>query len=103
MGQGERVNRANVAGVLMRHGVDPDADADTLTALLAARGWQASVEETGRSPAAGPKRYRAVATRPRGVSPYPVHLQQTGRTAAEALAHVLATVLERSERSDGRG
>ena len=94
------MNRANTAIVLMRHGVDPDADADTLTALLAARGWQASVEETGRSPAAGPKRYRAVASRPQGVGRYPTHLQHTGRTAAEALASVLATVLERD---DGRG
>ncbi len=97
------MNRAKATVVLLRHGVDPDADADTLTVLLAARGWQASVEETGRNPAAGPKRYRAVATRPRGAGPYLVHLQQTGRTAAEAVAAVLATVLERSERSDGHG
>ncbi len=54
------MNRAKATVVLLRHGVDPNADADTLVALLAARGWQASVEETGRNPAAGPK------TLPRG-------------------------------------
>ncbi len=93
-----RVRRrgAAVAAVLARHGIDPAADETTLTAALAARGWQASVEETGRSPAAGPKRDRAVATRPRGAGPYPGHLQHTGPTAVEALATVLA-------RDDGRG
>ena len=89
-----------MAAVLARHGIDPAADELTLTAALAARGWQATVEETGRSAAAGPKRYRAVATRPRGAGPYPVHLQHTGPTAVEAFAAVLATVLERG---DGRG
>ena len=35
-----------------------------------------------------------------GAGPYPVHLQLTGPTAAEALTLVLATVLARG---DGRG
>jgi hypothetical protein len=59
----------DVPAVLARHGVAPDADAATLLAELAARGWEAGVEgpdattgQTGRSP-----RFRALAFRRRAV------------------------------------
>ena len=101
------MNRANAAIVLMRHGIDPAADVGTLMALLEVRGWQVTVDEVLTSGPQG-RRYRAVGHHPpppdkhpaRG---FPAHLQHSGRTAAEAVAAVLATVLERSERSDGRG
>ncbi len=81
--------------VLARHGIDPAADETTLTAALAARGWQASVEETD---GVRPRDRNATARwrRDRGAGPYPGHLQHTGPTAVEALATVLA-------RDDGRG
>ncbi len=99
------MKRADVATVLARHGIDPAADEMTLTATLEACGWVALVEEVGTSLGAGRRRYQARATRPRppGAAAvqghpadlFPDHLSARGRTAAEALALVLATVLER--------
>ena len=95
----------DVPAVLARHGIAPDADAPTLLAELAARGWEARVEElaapagiSGRAP-----RVRVLALRPRPfettrpayLSPGTHrHLQASGRTAEAALGKVLAAVLE---------
>ena len=96
----------DVPAVLTRHGIAPDADAPTLLAALAARGWEAQVEElparpeggTGRAP-----RFRVLALRPRPsettrpayLSPgVHRHLRASGRTAEAALGKVLAAVLE---------
>ena len=95
----------DVPAVLAQHGIAPDADAPTLLAELAARGWEARVEElaapagiSGRAP-----RVRVLALRPRPfaarlpayLSPGTHrHLQASGRTAQAALARVLAAVLE---------
>ena len=86
--------------MLARHGIPPEADADALLAALAARGWEARVEEMeagaartgGRSP-----RFRVLATRPRdagGGRGSHDHRQASGRTAEAALVRVLAAVLE---------
>ena len=85
--------------ILARHGVPPDADADALLAALAARGWEARVEELeiGRADRTGyTPRFRALAVRPhdavgRGSHD---HRQASGRTAEAALGRVLAAVLE---------
>ncbi len=87
--------------VLARHGIPPDADADRLLAELAARGWEARVEEleagAGRAGGRSP-RFRVLATRPRA-DPSPdrgshAHRQASGATAEVALGRVLAAVLE---------
>ena len=87
--------------ILARHGVPPDADAAALLAALAARGWEARVEElevgrTGRGGAS--PRFRVLAIRSRaagdGYGSHD-HRQASGRTAEEALGRVLAAVLER--------
>jgi hypothetical protein len=93
--------------VLARHGVPPDADAGALLAALAARGWEARVEElearTGRGGGRAP-RFRALALRTRlpeevttrrGHHLSHRHLQASGATAEAALGRVLAAVLER--------
>ena len=91
----------DVPAVLARHGVAPDADAATLLAELAARGWEAGVEgseaitgQTGRSP-----RFRALAFRRRAVPGdrgqwTQDHRRASGRTAEAALGRLLAKVLE---------
>ena len=89
------MNRANAAAVLVRHGVDPAADETTLIAALAARGWQVSVDEVALSRGRQGQRYRAVGRHRDPARRAPRHLQHSGRTAAEALARALATVLER--------
>ena len=100
----------DVPAVLARHGIDPDADAPTLLAALAARGWEARVEElatrpTGTTGLAPRFRVLALRTRPPGeVTGRPGHhvahrgRQAGGRTAA-ALGRVLAAVLERAGRA----
>ena len=82
----------DVPTVLARHGVDPGADAGTLAAALADRGWEAAVEEVAISPGTAP-RHRALARRS-GEGAFPVHRQAYGRTAAAALGLVLAKVLD---------
>ena len=98
--------KVDVAAVLTRHGVPPDADAPTLLAELAARGWEAHVEEP---PAGGGRRLgwgrraRVLAVRrrpdpmalPDRAYPAHEHLQATGVTAEAALARVLAAMLAR--------
>ena len=98
----------DVPAVLARHGVAPDADAATLLAELAARGWEAGVEgpdaitgQTGRSP-----RFRALAFRRRAVPRDRGHGTQdhrrgSGRTAEAALGRLLAAVLERGAGTGG--
>ena len=113
-GQGGNEQRVrDVAGrtrhrdLLARHGIAPDADEATLLAALAARGWEARVEELATRPEGGSgraPRYRALALRtrpPEEVTDRPGHhvahrhLQAGGRTAEVALGKLLAAVLER--------
>ena len=92
-----------VAAVLARHGIDPGLDAAELAAELTQRGWALTVEEEADSPEGGrPRRWRALATRPRpDARPRnhrsADHAQGSGRTKTAALARALATVLKREE------
>ncbi len=91
------VRAADVSVILAQHGIDPDADAETLTVALRARGWPVTVEEAGIGRA---RRYTAQATRVRDApSPhgFPIirkTVRATGPTARAALAFVLAKALE---------
>ncbi len=88
----------DVPGILARHGIDPDADADTLKAALEAQGWSVTVEETGIGRA---RRSTAHATRVRdatGPGAFPIvrkSVRATGLTPQAALAFVLAKVLKK--------
>ena len=95
----------DVPAVLARYGIAPDADAPTLLAALAARGWEARVEELPGRPTGttGRARFRVLALRrlpfetsvPAALRPGTRrHLQASGQTAEAALARVLASVLE---------
>nr|MDP9472699.1 hypothetical protein [Chloroflexota bacterium] len=85
--------------ILARHGIDPDADAETLTAALeAAHGWSVTVEATGIGRT---RRYTAHATRVRN-NPrdhyFPIirkTVRTTGPTPRAALAFVLAKAMEK--------
>ncbi len=98
------MKRADVATVLARHGIDPAADEMTLTATLEAwvgRPCRGGGHEPGGGAAAVPSQSNATAAAPGGRSSkhpadlFPDPCRPGGRTAAEALALVLATVLER--------
>ncbi len=97
------VRVADVPGILARHGIDPDTDAETLTAALEAHGWSVTVEETGIGRT---RRYTAHATRvrnnPRDRS-FPIirkTVRTTGPTPQAALAFVLAKALEMEKEWD---
>ncbi len=95
----------DVPAVLARHGIAPDADAATLLAALAARGWEARVEERPVPAEGGTRRgprFQAlvIQTRPpEEIATLAVqrclhrHRQAGGRTAEQALGRVLAAVL----------
>ena len=97
--------KLDVAAVLARHGVPPEADAPTLLAELAARGWEVRVEEPAaadrgrvgwgrRVRALGlRRRAEAAAARSPGYGSHD-HLQAAGPTEAAALARLLARVLD---------
>ncbi len=92
------VRAADVAVILAQHGIDPDADADTLMAALEGRGWRVTIEETGVGRG---RRYTAQATRvhanPRPDSFPMVRMSRrtTGLTPQAALAFTLAKALEK--------
>ncbi len=94
------VRAADVPVILARHGIDPDADAETLMAALAARGWPGTVEATGIGRG---RRYTAHATRvdenPRPDSFRIIRTSRrtTGPTPWAALAFALAKVLEKEQ------
>ncbi len=54
------VRVVDVSGILARHGIDPDADADTLMAALEGRGWLVTIEAPGIG---RPQRYTTHTTR----------------------------------------
>ncbi len=92
------VRATDVSVILAQHGLDPDADAETLTVALRARGWPVTVEETWTGRA---RRYTAHATRVRH-NPRPYYfpiirrtVRATGPTPRAALAFVLAKALEK--------
>ncbi len=89
---------ADVARILAQHGIDPDADAETLTTLLQARGWTVMVGETSVGMS---RRYTAHATRTRD-PPHPEafpiirhSVRATRASPRTALAFVLAKALEK--------
>ncbi len=92
----------DVPGILARHGIDPDADAETLTAALEAQGWSVTAEEAGIGRA---RRYTAHATRVRNNPSehyFPIIrevVRATGPTPARALAFALAKALEKERAS----
>ncbi len=92
----------NVPGILARYGIDPDTDAETLTAALEAHGWSVTVEETGIGRT---RRYTAHATRvdenPRPDSFRTIRTSRrtTGATPRAALAFALAKALEKEQES----
>ncbi|MDP9354043.1 MAG: hypothetical protein M3R02_01955 [Chloroflexota bacterium] len=89
--------------ILAQHGIDPDADAETLTVALEVRGRSVTAEEAGIGRA---RRYTAHATRVRNNPSdhyFPIIrevVRATGSTPARALAVALAKALEKEwERS----
>ncbi len=98
-----QVQRARA--VLEQHGIDRDADADELTALLEARGWRVSLEQAMGRGRGQPPRWSGHATRaaPLGspVSYHAAHLTLTGGSGHEVLTRILAKVLEREGRAEG--
>ncbi len=96
---------AAVAVILARHGIDPDADADTLMAALEGRGWRVTIEATGIGRG---RRYTTHATRvdenprPHAFPMVRTSRRTTGPTPRAALAFTLAKALEKEwERSGG--
>ncbi len=94
------VRVVDVSVILARHGIDPDADAETLRTALEARGWPVTVEATGIGRT---QRYTAHATRvhenPRPDS-FPMvrtSIRTTGLTPRAALAFALAKALEKEQ------
>ncbi len=92
------VRVADVSVVLARHGIDPDADADTLMAALEGRGWRVTIEATG----IGRRRqYTAHATRvdeslrPHSFPMVRTSRRTTGPTPRAALAFALAKAIEK--------
>ncbi len=94
------VRAANVAVILARHGIDPDADAETLRTALEERGWPVTVEATGIG---RPQRYTVHATRvhenprPDSFSVVRTSIRTTGATPRAALAFALAKALEKEQ------
>lgn len=86
--------RRDVPGVLARHGIDPNANAEELAAALAARGWRVSVEEDAGS---RQPRWRALAFRRQAEGGIVASRRASGATAAAALARLAAAVLEAGE------
>ncbi len=94
------VRAADVSAVLARHGIDPDADAETLMAALEGRGWRVTIEATGIGRT---QRYTAHATRVHE-NPHPDAFPRvrkvtrtTGATPRAALAFALAKALEKEQ------
>ncbi len=82
--------------ILLKHGLDPDADAEALTATIEARGWHVQVD---RVPP-GNEGHHQPAHWAQAIQPAPpedlddlVHLSATGATAQDVLRIVLAKVL----------
>ncbi len=92
------VRVADVSVILAGHGIDPDADAETLRDVLEARGWPVTVEETRVGTV---RRYTAQTFRIRTHSRDPAlvtmspSVRATGATSRAALAFLLAKVLEK--------
>ncbi len=92
----------DVPGILARHGIDPDADADTLMAALEGRGWLVTIEATGIGRG---RRYTAHATRvDESLRPHSFRMvrtsrRTTGATPRAALAFALAKALEKEQES----
>ncbi len=84
--------------VLAEHGIDPTADVDTLMALLEARGWQVSLEQSAGGDGVRAPRWSAHATLavPAGspVSHRPWHISIRGPDGRDVLTRVVARVLE---------
>ncbi len=83
----------------VEHGIDPNADADNLMALLQARGWRVSVEQAlGRGRGQVPQwNGQATLAAPPGsaVSLRATHTSARGVNQREVLLRMLAKVLEK--------
>ncbi len=94
------VRVAEVSMILAHHGIDPDADAETLRTVLEARGWPVTVEDTRLGAV---QRYTAhtfcVRTHSRDPALVTMRpsVQATGATPRAALAFLLAKVLEKEQ------
>ncbi len=92
------VRVADVPVILARHGIDPDADAETLRTAPEARGWPVTVEATGIGRG---RRYTAHATRvdenprPDSFRIIRTSIRTTGPTPRAALAFALAKAMEK--------
>ncbi len=93
------VRVADVAGILAQHGIDPDANLETLRTVLEARGWPVTVEETriGVVRRYTAQTFRVCTTHPRDPSLRTMRssVRATGSTPRAALAFVLAKALEK--------
>ncbi len=95
------VRAADVPMILAHHGIDPDADAEMLTAALEVRGWSVTAEEAGIGRV---RRYTAHAMRVRNNPSdhyFPIIrevVRATGSTPARALAVALAKALEKERK-----
>lgn len=92
------------SAVLTRHGIDPDADVDDLTALLEARGWRVSLEQVmGRGRGQLPRwSGHATLSAPPGSHAFrrPEHITISGADGREVLTRMLAKVLEKLEKEE---
>ncbi len=94
------MNNGTARVILKAHGIDPDADEETLTVAIEECGWQVSVEQPKGQGRSGQRpRWRALARQPpqlqehrTGVHP---HLRASGPSVQDVLVQMLAKVLER--------
>lgn len=96
------VTRQEAQQVLARHGIDlahGNADVYALATVAASHGWQSSVEPLPRP--RGTIRYHALVWAPAKIGPgmpTTISARRQAKTATEALALALATMLARQER-----
>ncbi len=98
-----RVDVQQTRVVLEQHGIDPDADVDDLTALLAARGWRVTVEQAfGRGRGQVPRWSGNANLAAPPDSPkfrHGEHIRSRGVDEQEVLTRILARVLEKEPAS----
>ncbi len=86
-------------GVLVQHGIDPEADVDERTTLIEARGWHVSLEPVRGFGGGRPPRWSGRVTSPVSpgspVSSRPNHIAISGPDGRGVLARMLARVLDK--------
>ena len=96
------MNITAARAVLKQHGIDPNADPETLTAAIEERGWRVSLEQPAERGSGGrPRRWRLLATQApevhKGVIGVYPHLVASGPNAQTVLIRVLAQALEHEQ------